>query len=235
MTSILVVRAEPGASATVERARMLGLDPLAAPIFEVEAVDWTPPDLAGFDAIMLTSGHAARLAGEGRRPFLGLPCFAIGESTAAGAREAGFANVMTGDGGAVALAALMAKEGVARALHLCGREHQPLDAPFDIVRRIVYAVDEIAPLPNAAKKALNDGAIALLHSPRSARHFGALVDDAGLPRAGIRVAAISDAALRAAGEGWRDEVAAAKPRDEALLELAAKLCKTAGGDTGRGG
>ena len=37
MTSILVVRAEPGASATVERARMLGLDPLAAPIFEVEA------------------------------------------------------------------------------------------------------------------------------------------------------------------------------------------------------
>ncbi|MEA3064722.1 MAG: hypothetical protein QOJ27_1168, partial [Sphingomonadales bacterium] len=41
----------------------------------------------------------------------------------------------------------------------------------------------------------------------------------------IRVAAISAAAAEAAGEGWAAKAVAAAPRDQALLELAAKLCK----------
>ena len=40
MRRVLVLRPEPGASATVERARRLGLDAVAIPLFEIEPVAW---------------------------------------------------------------------------------------------------------------------------------------------------------------------------------------------------
>ena len=46
MRRLLVLRPEPGASATVERARALGLDAVAMPLFEVEPVAWDAPDPA---------------------------------------------------------------------------------------------------------------------------------------------------------------------------------------------
>ena len=38
MRRVLVLRPEPGASATVERARERGLDAIAAPLFEIEPI-----------------------------------------------------------------------------------------------------------------------------------------------------------------------------------------------------
>jgi uroporphyrinogen-III synthase len=54
--------------------------------------------------------------------------------------------------------------------------------------------------------------------------FAGLVPD----RAPISLAAISAAAADAAGPGWAAVHVADRPRDHALLELAARLCKTAG-------
>ena len=237
MSRLLVLRAEPGAGETVRRAAARGLKAAAVPIFDVKALDWAPPDPAGFDAVLLTSAHAARLAGGGLRALLSLRCYAVGEGTAAAARQAGFAEVRTGAGDGAALAALAADEGVRRALHLCGREHRPLaQERIGVTRRIVYAADPIAPLPEAAAAALRAGALALLHSPRAAAHFAMLVDAAAIPRAGVRIAAISAAAAQAAGDGWAQKAAAPRPSDEALLELAAKLCETgAGVATGKAG
>ena len=62
----------------------------------------------------------------------------------------------------------------------------------------------------------------------STHYFGRLVDDCGLDRSTIAVAAISEAAAAAAGFGWQTRAAAGHPEDEALLELAVKLCKTEG-------
>ena len=81
--------------------------------------------------------------------------------------------------------------------------------------------------PPMRDAALTGGALVLLHSPRAARLFAELVDGAELARDAVRIAAISPAALAAAGPGWRLAAAAARPRDDALLELAAKLCQTA--------
>jgi uroporphyrinogen-III synthase len=58
--------------------------------------------------------------------------------------------------------------------------------------------------------------------------FAALVDQAGLNRDTISIAAISPAATAAAGGGWRSVAAAAAPTDSALLELAADLCQNDG-------
>jgi uroporphyrinogen-III synthase len=222
--AILILRPEPGASASAERARALGMTAYVAPLFTLRALPWEAPDPAGYDALLLTSASAARLGGEGLRRFAGLPCYCVGEASAEAARAAGFADVRTGPGDGAAAAAMMAAGGAKRAFHPCGRDHAVLAPPgVAIERRTVYAADPVAALPEAARAALARGALALLHSPRAASLLADLVAD----RAGIALAAISAAAAEAAGEGWRAKAVAAAPRDEALLELAAKLCQTA--------
>ena len=63
------------------------------------------------------------------------------------------------------------------------------------------------------------GAAALLHSPRAAALFAALIDDARIGRADIRLVAISPAAAAAAGPGWRSVAVAPAPETtDAVVE-----------------
>jgi len=222
---LLVLRPEPGASATALRARALGREAVVAPIFTVAACPWAPPDASGFDALMLTSANAVRLAGPALARYHRLPVYAVGAATGAAARAAGFGDVREGDDEATMLLALAAADGAGRLLHLTGREHRHAAHPaIAVERRIVYAADALDRLPDAARAALDAGAVALLHSPRAAATFAALVDGSGIARAGLRIAAISDAARDAAGPGWRAALAAGRPTDAALLAVAARLC-----------
>lgn len=217
MTSVVILRPEPGAGATAARARALGLSAVVAPLFRIRPVPWTTPD-GGFDALLLTSANAARMAG--RLPDL--PCYAVGETTAAAASAAGAGEVIAGPSDGAAALAAAAADGRTSILHLCGREHLPLEQPgLRVERRIVYAADTLEALPEAAAEAARAGALVLLHSPRAAARFAALIGT----REGIRIAAISPAAADAAGKGWADVRIAPQPRDQALLELAAQLCK----------
>jgi uroporphyrinogen-III synthase len=227
--NILILRPQPGADATAARARARGLSPVVAPLFEVRALPWEAP--AGpYDAVMLTSANAARLAGDGMTPFLALPCYAVGEATAAAARAAGFGDVRIGPADGAALARQMAADGIRSTFHPCGADHVALAAPgLTIADTPVYAADPVAALPATAEAALAKGALVLLHSPRAAGLFAALTHD---KRARVRIAAISEATAAAAGEGWRSVAVASAPRDAALLELAAKLCQTDGGQQG---
>ena len=227
MRPVLIIRAQPGAAETAARAATLGLDGHVIPLFAAQPVLWDPPEAGGFDAIMLTSAHAPRLAGPRLSTYQRLPCYAVGDSTAAAAHQAGFANVRSGSGDGETLLEQMAYDGIAHALHLCGRNRRVYERPGIGVTRIpVYAVDGVDSLPHGAQAAMRDDAIVLLHSPRSAEHFAALYDAAGLNRGSLCLAAISQATAQAAGAGWRRVAVADKPRDEPLLELAAKLCKT---------
>ena len=224
---LLILRPEPGASRTAAHARSLGLSAIAAPLFEIISVDWTPPDPALFDAVIVTSVHAARQAGPAISLYRTLPCYAVGDaSAAAAAAQAGFSDVIVGPADGAALVAMMDEAGVANAFHPCGRDHIPLASSFRIEKRIVYAGLAADRLPEGAAIALEGGAIALLHSPRAAHCFGQLLDQAGIERASVRLAAISPAAAEAAGEGWESLSVAGMPRDHALLELAASLCQT---------
>ena len=221
---VLVLRPQPGADETAARALGLGLEPVVAPLFTVAPVPWQPPDARLFDAVLLTSAHAARHA---RAPALfDLPCYAVGEATAAAAAAAGFRNVAAGTADGAAVAAAMARAGVARALHLCGHDHLRVGHPrIAFERRVVYAAEAVEALPRGAAAALRDGALVLIHSPRAGALFARLADAAGIPRGGVAIAAISEAAACACGRGWRILAVAARPRDEALLELGAKLCQ----------
>jgi len=221
---VLILRPEPGASATALRAKALGLDPISAPLFSVIPVAWTPPEGA-FDAVVITSANAARLGGAELASWRHLPCYAVGEASAIAAREAGFADIRIGPSDGEALVGIMAAGGIATAVHPCGIDRIPLaTSQVRVVDVPVYASESVAELPDVAVEAIAGGALVLLHSPRAASHFASLAGERGA----IRIAVISPAAARAAGGGWSAIHVAERPRDEALLELAVKLCQTGG-------
>ena len=224
--AVLILRPQPGADESAERARRLGLATVVTPLFRVEPLDWQPPDPAEFEAVMLTSANAARHGGPQLALFRHLPAFAVGEATAEAAAEAGFADIRPGPVDADALVAMMADQGFGSAIHPCGEDHI---APGLVGLRLhsvpVYRAIAGDALEGRALAALEDGALALLHSPRAAALFSTL---AAPYRARVAIAAISANVAEAAGPGWRSVAIADRPRDQALLELAAKLCQTGG-------
>ena len=222
MRPVLVLRPEPGASATFARATAAGLQAIPAAIFTLKALPWDAPDAADHDALMLTSANAVRNAGPALDRYRGLPVYAVGEATAVAAVAAGFTDVRTGANDAAALILLMTRDGIARPLHLAGRDRKSGGAPFPIARRIVYAADPIANLPGAARGALNRGAVALIHSPRAGTVFVDLLVKAGIAPSTVVIAAISPTA--AAGR-WKQTAIAATPDDAALLAAATRLCE----------
>ena len=219
---ILILRPQPGADETAARACALDLRPAIAPLFTIRPLAWQAPP-GRFDAVMLTSANAARHGG-GLAPYLPMPCYAVGAATADAARAAGFARIAVGASDGDALAARMAADGVRSVLWLSGADRTALaETAIRIVPVAVYAADPVARLPAEAQKALSGGAIVLLHSARAAARFAELAAD---KRAGTRIAALSGKVARAAGGGWAGIAVADRPRDDALLELAAKLCQT---------
>ncbi|MDO6413138.1 uroporphyrinogen-III synthase [Sphingomonas sp. BIUV-7] len=218
------------------RGRAMGAEAIVAPLFSVEPVPWEMPDPRAHDALLLTSAHAVRHAGAGLARLAALPVYAVGAATASAAREAGLTVAITGGSDARALLAEVAAAGHVRLLHLTGADHVAAEqAGLAITRITVYRADPVAELPPAACLALEQGAITLLHSPRAAALFASLIDQAGIARASVRIAAISAAALRAAGQGWGGAASAALPTDDALLAAAARLCETGAEREGRAG
>jgi uroporphyrinogen-III synthase len=219
MRRVLVLRPEPGATLTVERARKRGLEAVALPLFTLEPLPWEVPDVSAFDGLMLTSANAVRQAGAGLARLRQLPVHAVGNATARAAQDAGFTVASTGAGGVDALLASL--EPGLKLLHLCGEHHMaPAIGRPEVTPVIVYRSSEIA----APDISIAANSVVLVHSPRSARRFAELIDGAGVDRGGIALAGISTAVVEAAGTGWESVQAAGAPVDDALLALAERLC-----------
>lgn len=211
MRPLVVLRPEPGASATADKARALGLEVRCHPLFVAEPIGWELPD-GSFDALLVTSGTAIRLAGKLPR----LPVHAVGEVSAAAARAAGLEVLTVGESGVEGLLERLPNR--LKLLHLAGEERiEPIGGRYAITSVTVYRMTSL-PLPDAA---LIEGAVLLIHSPAAGRRLA----EASVARERVRVAAISPAAAAACGGGWERCQAAAAPNDRALLSLAAKLCK----------
>ena len=219
MRRLFILRPEPGASATVESARALGLEAVALPLFAIEPLDWEAPEASGFDGLLLTSANAVRQAGDQLHALRGLPVHAVGEATAEAAREAGFDIASTGEAGVARLLGSIERD--LRLLHLCGEHRTAVEAAQAVTAVPVYRSAE---LPAPAGVARIAGQTVAVHSPRAGRRLAELVDQAGIARRTIRIAAISEAAVAATGGGWEACEAAAAPDDGALLALAARLC-----------
>lgn len=214
MRPLVILRPEPGASATAARAAALGLEARINPVFAMAPLAWTMPE-GRFDSLLLTSANAVRLAGA----LPDLPVHAVGEATAAVARDAGLTVSSVGTGGVDDLLATLRPD--LHLLHLTGEERiDPVAPPQTITAVAVYRAE---PLPLPGPDALA-GSVLLVHSPAAGRRIAALASG----KESIRVAAISPAAAAACGPGWGACEAAERPTDPALLSLAAKLCEEKG-------
>lgn len=213
MRPVAVLRPEPGNAATAARVAAIGRRAIRLPLFAVRPLTWTPPDLSGHDALLLTSANALRHGGAGLAALRALPALAVGEATAGAARRAGFAVALTGGSDAAALLALAEARGYRRLLHLGGRERTVSEGGA-VTRAIdVYASEAIAPATGDVAGLA--GSIALLHSARAAARLAELV--AAEERATIRLASIGAAVAAAAGGGWGGVAVADIPGDAALL------------------
>lgn len=204
--TLLITRPEPEASRFADQVRAaLGgsVAVLCAPLMKI-AHGGDLPALSGQGVLIFTSRHGVegfcRLSA--RRDLL---CYAVGEATAAAAREAGFSVVSAG-GDADALLARIAAEGRAgpflhpRGAHvaadIAGALRSMGHAAQDAVVYDQIAVD----LDPAARAVLDEPepVILPLMSPRSARLF---FDEVPAARAPLLVAAISRKAARMVPEG----------------------------------
>ena len=224
MRRVIVLRPEPGATETVRRASERGLDALSLPLFEIEPISWSSPDPDSFDALLLTSANAVRWGGIGLCAFRQLPVHAVGETTAEAAVEAGFEVASAGESGVDELLASL--DPNLRLLHLCGEDRRVPAIQHSIVAVSVYRSKQ---LPSRTELGQAEGSVVLVHSPRSGQRFAQIVDELGLDRERICIAAISPAAEEAVGRGWAAIEAAERPNDDALLALALRLCNNSPG------
>lgn len=227
---VLITRAEAAGEATAGLVRAMGLRPVLAPLSAIVPVAAAFPPAGLVQAVLVTSGNAiAGLPLSYRR----VPLLAVGDATARLAVAAGFGDVRSASGDACALARLTRADCApgGPALVLATGEGQggvlasTLRAEgFRVLRRVAYAAQPCAALPEAARMALANGALraALFFSAVGAEVFVRLFR-AGLPAeavSGVEALAISrstEAAL--AHLPWRRIRVASHPNLDELLAL----------------
>lgn len=228
MVPLVVIRPEPGCTATVTAARAAGLDVQGHPLFAVRPRSWQAPDPARFDAVLAGSANVFRQGGPGLAGLKRLPVYAVGETTGAAARAAGFTVAAVGSGGlqGVLDSVIPAR---ARLLRLAGDERVPLHLPAGTTmeERVVYA-SEAQAMPPDLTELLRAPAIIAVHSAEAMRHLAAQCVQQGIRRAPLRIAALGQRIAQAAGDGWGEVAVAALPHDTALLALARQMCQDPG-------
>lgn len=225
MIPLVVIRPEPGCIATLAAARALGLEAHGFPLFAVAARSWQAPPPGSFDALIAGSANVFRHGGAGLAALRELPIYAVGEATAAAARETGFSVAATGHGGLQRLLGELAPKHC-KLLRLAGEERVPLVLPQGVTveERVVYASEPL-PVPAPLAELLRMPAIVALHSAEAARHFASECGRLGIRRAPLRLAALGPRIAAAAGEGWGEVAIAARTDDQALLALARQMCQ----------
>ncbi len=225
MIPLVVIRPEPGCSATITTAREMGLSASGFPLFKIVPISWEAPAPDSFDALLVGSANALRHGGKDLAQYARLPAYVVGEATAAAARAAGFAIALTGNGG---LQAVLDKAAHPRLLRLAGEEHIALEPPHGITltQRIVYA-SQPQPMPLVLAELLATPAVIMLHSAVAARHFALECQRLEIDRSQLSLAIIGPRVAEVTGSGWRHSACADEPSDHALLALARRLCQTA--------
>ncbi|MDP2131646.1 MAG: uroporphyrinogen-III synthase [Erythrobacter sp.] len=220
---LLALRPEPGLTATLEKARAMGLAITGHALSQIRPVGWDCPDPAGVDGLLIGSANAFAHGGPNLARLTDKPVFAVGEATADAARAAGFAVAMAGSGGLQGV--LDAIPAPAHLLRIAGEEHVALTPPAGVTFDGVIAYRSVPlPLDPAASLLRAGGALVLLNSAATARHFAAECDRLGLARSVLTLAALGPRIAAAAGGGWAAVHTAARPDEAELLEMVFDLC-----------
>lgn len=222
---VFAIRPQPGLAATMQEARRQGIDVEGEALFEIRDVEWSAPDPADVDALLVGSANAFRHGGPQLSLFQEKPVHAVGKTTAAVAEAAGFHVARVGTGGLQGLIDGL-DMGVIGLLRLAGAERVPLAMPPQVkmIERIVYAAATMPMSPEMAN-GLANGGIVMLHSAAAARHFHEECARLGLDRGKISLASLGPRISDTAGTGWRELRHAVRPDETALLALVKDMCQ----------
>ncbi len=226
----LVTRPEEDAADTAARLEAMGIEPVVAPVTRIERVARGPLDLDGAQALLVTSRNGVRALADATA-VRDIPLLAVGESTAALAREAGFRSVASADGASedlVRLSVSMLDPASGRLVHAAGEAAgnalcQALAAQgFAAKPEALYRAIPVA-LPEHVRELLAAGGIAfaLFFSAGAARAFAELLSEERAERWCGRMTAIclSDRIAEAAAAlPWHGVRHAARPDLPSLLE-----------------
>ncbi len=226
MGYVLVVRPEPGLSATVAAANAMGLNAIGYPLSEICALGWECPDPVTIDALLIGSANAIRHGGAALNRFKDKPVYAVGETTAEIALAAGFADVVNGTGGLQSvLDAIPAQATPLRLLRIAGADHVSLIQPENVTIQTAIAYESAClELPEPLRPLQDFGLTVMLHSAAAAQQFARESSRLALDRSRIALAVIGPRVADAAGEGWRAIHVSPQPSDRAMLEMARDVC-----------
>lgn len=225
----LVTRPAEDAADTAARLEAIGIEPVVAPVTVIERIARGPLDLDGVQALLATSRNGVRALADATavRDILLL---AVGDSTAALARAAGFRSVASAGGASedlVRLAGSMLDPACGRLIHAAGEAAgntlcQALAArDFEAAPAVLYRAVPVA-LPERARNLLASGGIAfaVFLSAGAAFAFAELLREEQAEQWCGRMTAIclsDQVAEAAAALPWRAIRRAARPDLPSLL------------------
>lgn len=228
---VLLTRPRGDSERLAQTLRARGYEVVIEPMLHIIHMGSLPPldDIAGL-IVTSSNGLRAFAAASDRRD---LTVYAVGDATAGVARNAGFGSVETATGDAAALEALIAARvprDIGTLLHVHGRDvtgnlDQTLTSRGYAVRSaVLYKAETATALSAATRDQLAgdniDGAV--FFSPRTARTFVRLIQDAGLGGSckSIIALCLSDAVAKAVSAlHWGAVHVAATPDTAAMLQI----------------
>jgi uroporphyrinogen-III synthase len=232
---VLITRPEEDATALAKQLAFLGIAALIEPLLEICFLPHPPLDLAGVQALLMTSANGVRAFANicERRD---LPVLAVGEATARVAREAGFADVESAAGNVFDLAELVRQRCYPAAgplLHAAGTAVAGDLAAmlagdgFVVRREVLYEARTSRRLSEQTIEQLRAGKLdgVVMFSPRTAAVFVDLLAAAQLRSVCTRLIAfcLSWAVAHVIErEAWQRVAVAARPDQEALIDLIAE-------------
>lgn len=231
----LVTRPLEDADSLAKMLRARGHAVTVDPLMSIELRPDVPVTRAGLQALLVTSANGLRavMARSDFPEWLDLPLFAVGPTTAAMARQAGFVRVHEAAGEVVSLAQLVRQELDADGgplLHIAGtvsagdlKGTLQRDG-FEVERVVLYEAKAAEMLSQGTIEGLRNGEIdaVLLYSKRSAEIFVDLAQLAGLQDALSRLHAYclsANAAIPLQGRGVQAIHIASAPNETDLLAL----------------
>ena len=240
---IIIIRPEPDASRDVAWLKRYQVPAIAVPVMQAAKRPFEVSDIGALQAVIFTSRHAVAAIADS--PVIGalhaLPAYAVGRSTAAAARQAGFAEVITGHGGGSGLVPLLVADLHPHAGALLWPSATTISFDmaaglksfgFAVQRLPVYAMpaqtDIGSQLPDRLFTHLSAAVVAM--STRSIDLFSTMLRDNQLDhrRHIITVIAASQSIAEAAGAGWADILLAKAARRSRLLAIAALMHRRRG-------
>lgn len=243
MPAVLITRPLADAARLEARLCAAGYAVLSEPLLTIEPTEDPMPNASNFDAVMMTSANApARFIERDStcKTLLALPCFCVGEHTAAAARQAGFGDVRISAGNGLDLAeAVRAALPPSRSvLHIAGADtasagrDQLAAWGYAISSWQVYRAVPATVLSPRLSQALREEelGVALFFSPKTAALFANLAAQHQVAACCQSLTAIGlseavGAALRPLP--WRRIAVAETPTEEAMISCLRHICPAA--------